>query len=159
MTSRLNRRPAGPQKSNEEYRRNQHGAASGGISGVLDTGQAGTGQPHELQHSGRQRSGTDWPRMSRSVCRAASRSRSVVRLCRKRPVSWAPGGAHGSCRDRTTAMKPATSISHACCVNRYVLCNRRGACPARAFCRFWTLNENARNPSTSASSAALSLCT
>lgn len=38
--------------NNEEYRRNQHGAAPRGISGVLDTGQAETAQPQELQHSG-----------------------------------------------------------------------------------------------------------
>jgi hypothetical protein len=40
------------QTNNEEYRRNQHSAAARGISGVLDTGHAGTGQPQELQHSG-----------------------------------------------------------------------------------------------------------
>lgn len=49
------------QRNNEEYRRNQHSAAASGISGVLDTGHAGTGQPQELQHSGRERSGTDSP--------------------------------------------------------------------------------------------------
>lgn len=61
-------------------------AASGGISGVLDTGQTGTGQPQELQHSGRQRSGTNWPRMSRSVRQAASPEQD-----RRTVLSKAPG--------------------------------------------------------------------
>lgn len=39
----LDRLPAVARMNNEEYRRNQHSAAAGGISGVLDTGQAETG--------------------------------------------------------------------------------------------------------------------
>jgi len=57
------------QRNNEEYRRNQHSAAARGISGVLDTGHAVTGQPQEAQHSDRKRSGTDWPRVPGSLCR------------------------------------------------------------------------------------------
>lgn len=55
----LDRLRAVAQMNNEEYRRNQHSVAASGISGVLDTGHAGTGQPQEIQHSGRKRSGTD----------------------------------------------------------------------------------------------------
>jgi hypothetical protein len=59
MANFLDRLRPVAQMNNEEYRRNQHGAAASGISGVLDTGQAETGQPQELQQSGRKRSGTD----------------------------------------------------------------------------------------------------
>jgi len=47
-----------PLTNDEEYRRNQHSDAAGGISGVLDTARTEDVQPQEPQRSARRGGGT-----------------------------------------------------------------------------------------------------